>query len=312
MISIIIPLYNESENVSFLYAELIKVISSLPPCEIIFVDDGSTDDTLSKLLLLPPPNGHSLKIISFTSHRGKSAALQAGFTMAFEDLIITLDGDGQDDPQDIPKMLNTLIDHIDVVTGWRSQRHDRFISKQLPSKIYNALIRFFFKVPFHDNNCPFRIYRKNVVHDIFLFGNYHRFILPILYNKGYKIQEIRVNHRNRLGGKSKYRLTRILTGFLDLIKINIALKIKNLSPFNRFMCVAIMTFVTITLLSISAVSIISKNNSLACFSSIMTFFSMITDLLFISSYLLASKMNKKNIKRNLQLKFYRNVDLRVH
>lgn len=309
MISVVIPLYNEADNVEYLYDELTRVISSLSePCEIIFVDDGSTDDTLNRLLLLAPPNGHRLKIISFVSHYGKSAALYAGFTIVFGELIVTMDGDGQDDPNDIPKMLNALNNYIDVVTGWRHQRHDRFLLKQLPSKIYNFLTRFVFKVPFHDNNCPFRIYRKDILNDIFLFKDYHRFILPILYNKGCQIREIPVNHRNRFRGKSKYRFTRIFTGLLDLFRIKMAIELNNLSRFVQLLYCIIIVLVNLTFLSLSVISIINKNNLFAYVSIILSLFGLTIGLLFASANSLISKINKKAVNRNLKLKFYYTVD----
>ncbi|MBY9000549.1 MAG: glycosyltransferase family 2 protein [Candidatus Heimdallarchaeota archaeon] len=218
MISVVIPVYNEEGNVIPLYTELEEVLSSLSQkYEIIFIDDGSTDNTLRNLLSLLEEGERNLKIIQLRKRFEKSAALVAGFSSTRGDIIITLDGDGQDDPKNIPRLLEKLTEGIDVVCGWRHNRKDSFLFKKLPSWIYNKLNRIFNKVNLNDSDCMLRVYRKEVISEIVLLGGDHRYIPAILFNKGFKFTEVKVNHRERKSGKSKYGIKRIFTGFSDLI-----------------------------------------------------------------------------------------------
>ncbi|MCG3223667.1 MAG: glycosyltransferase, partial [Candidatus Heimdallarchaeota archaeon] len=181
------------------------------------IDDGSTDNTLANLCSLLVEGERNLKIIQLRKRFEKSAALVAGFRLAAGDIIITLDGDGQDDPQNIPLLLEKLTEDIDVVCGWRYNRKDSFLFKKLPSWIYNQLNRAFNKVNLHDNDCMLRVYRKEAISEIVLLGGDHRYIPAILLNRGFKFVEVKVNHRRRHSGKSKYGVKRIFTGFSDLI-----------------------------------------------------------------------------------------------
>ena len=218
MISVVIPVYNEEGNVIPLHTELKEVLSSLSQkYEIIFIDDGSTDNTLVNLLSLLEEGEKNLRVIQLRKRFEKSAALVAGFRLTEGDIIITLDGDGQDDPQNIPHLLEMLTEDIDVVCGWRYNRKDSFLLKKLPSWIYNKLNRAFNKVNLHDSDCMLRVYRKEAISEIVLLGGDHRYIPAILLNRGFKFAEVKVNHRKRYSGKSKYGTKRIITGFSDLI-----------------------------------------------------------------------------------------------
>ncbi len=218
MISVVIPVYNEEGNVIPLYTELKEILSSLSQkYEIIFIDDGSTDNTLANLLSLLEEREKNLRVVQLRKRFEKSAALVAGFSSTSGDIIITLDGDGQDDPQSIPLLLDQLSDDVDVVCGWRYNRKDSFLFKKLPSWIYNKLNRVFNKVDLHDSDCMLRVYRKEAISEIVLLGGDHRYIPAILFNKGFKFTEVKVNHRKRNSGKSKYGVKRIFTGFSDLI-----------------------------------------------------------------------------------------------
>lgn len=262
MISIVIPIYNEGKNIEPFYTELKSVVEgSNCSFEIIFIDDGSTDDTWNILTGLVSPEGHQLKIIKLRSRSGKSAALQAGFNSSLGDIIVTLDGDGQDNPADIPHLLDEMTDNIDVIIGWRYQRKDKFLSKRLPSKIYNHIVRKLFGVPFHDNNCPIRAYKKHVLQDIFLYKNYHRLILPILYFRGYKIKEVKVNHRERMFGKSKYSMLRLVSGLLDVINAKLALELEKHPQKPRFLLLAIVFMIFFASLA-TTISLLNSINSI--------------------------------------------------
>lgn len=211
--SIIVPAFNEESNVAPLHAEIVKTMEKLnKPYEIIFVNDGSTDNTLKKLKNLSP-----IKIINLRKNYGQSSALDAGIKNAQGDLIITLDGDGQNDPKDIPKLINKL-NGYDVICGWRYQRKDpflkRFISngaKFLGTQMVNPGV--------HDSGCTLRVYKKEAVEDLNLHGELHRMIPAILRWQGFRITEVKVNHRPREHGYTKYNWKRIVKGFLDMINV---------------------------------------------------------------------------------------------
>ena len=225
MISVVIPVYNEEGNVIPLYAELTEVLSALAQkYEVIFIDDGSSDKTLANLRSLLDEGEKHLRVIQLRKRFEKSAALVAGFNSSKGDIIITLDGDGQDDPKNIPLLLERLTKDIDVVCGWRYNRQDSFLFKKLPSWIYNKLNRVFNKVNLHDNDCMLRVYRKEAISEIVLLGGDHRYIPAILLNRGFKFAEVKVNHRKRNSGKSKYGIKRIFTGFSDLITFRFLFK----------------------------------------------------------------------------------------
>lgn len=214
-ISIIIPVCNEGENVGELYNKLHTVLSKLgKTSEIIFVDDGSTDNTFEKLKSI---KDDEVKIIRFQTNYGKSAALSCGFKKSRGKFVITMDGDLQDDPKEIPRFLDELKE-FDMVSGWKSKRHDP-VSKTVPSRFFNALTRYITGVKIHDFNCGFKGYRNYVVKNVNLYGEFHRYIPALAHWKGYTVGEIEVEHHPRVHGKSKYGIERILKGFLDLITV---------------------------------------------------------------------------------------------
>jgi glycosyltransferase involved in cell wall biosynthesis len=214
-ISIVVPAYNESENLPALHMEITKVcLDNNYDFEIIFVDDGSDDDTASVLANLAP-----LKTIRFRKNFGQTAALDAGIKHASGDLIVTLDGDGQNDPADIPNLLRHLRDNdLDAVSGWRKNRKDT-LGKRFVSKVANFLRHFFINDNIHDSGCTLKIYKKECFEQLSLYGEMHRFIPALLKIKGFKIGEIEVNHRPRKAGKSKYGPTRAVKGFIDMISV---------------------------------------------------------------------------------------------
>jgi glycosyltransferase involved in cell wall biosynthesis len=223
MYSVVIPVFNEEGNIIPLYKELKEVLTKLSKeFEIIFVDDGSTDNTFSNLLSIIEQGEKNLQVIQFRRQFGKSSALTAGFQCVKGEIIITLDGDGQDDPHNIPSLIEELKDY-DVVCGWRYKRKDSFILKKIPSRIYNFLNRKINRLKIHDGGCALRVYRKEAVEDIILFGGDHRYLPVILQNRGFSITEAKVKHRPRLNGKSKYGVKRIFTGLADLFAVRFLL-----------------------------------------------------------------------------------------
>lgn len=215
-ISIIVPVYNEEKNVKELFAKLSDVLERLrKDYEIIFIDDGSTDNTFDILREL---NNQRLKVIRFRRNFGKSAALSAGFECAQGDLLITLDGDLQDDPEEIPNFLNKIAEGYDLVVGWKAERKDP-LKKKIASKVFNKLTAWLTGAKVHDSNCCFKLFKREVAKDIKIHGELHRYIPALAYWQGYRITEIKVKHHARKHGKSKYGFARLFKGFLDLITV---------------------------------------------------------------------------------------------
>lgn len=218
-ISVVIPLLNEQENIRTLCRELTDVLSTAAEgdYEILFVDDGSTDDTFAVLSDLHAADRH-VRVIQFRRNFGKSAALAAGFASAQSDVIFTVDGDLQDNPAEIPRFLKKLDEGYDLVSGWKYPRHDP-ISKTLPSKLFNLVTRVVTGIKLHDFNCGFKAYRREVVEDIRLYGELHRYIPILARQKGYRVAEIQVAHRRRNSGESKYGVSRFARGFFDFLTV---------------------------------------------------------------------------------------------
>lgn len=217
-ISIVIPVYNEEENIEPLYSRLKKTLESLKEdYEIIFVDDGSNDRTLELLEDIQRNDSHVL-ILSLRRNFGQTAAFAAGFDFARGDVIITMDADLQNDPEDIPRLLELIKDY-DLVSGWRKERKDPFFTRRLPSMIANWLISKVTGVRLHDYGCSLKAYRKDIVKNLRLYGEMHRFIPAIASWYGVRIAEVPVKHHPRLKGKSKYGLTRTFKVLLDLVTV---------------------------------------------------------------------------------------------
>jgi glycosyltransferase involved in cell wall biosynthesis len=214
-LSIVIPVYNEVGNIVPLYDRLTEVLRSIgKPYEMIFIDDGSTDDTVKALEGLHDP---LVKVVRFQRNFGKAAALSCGFSRSTGKIVITMDGDLQDDPREIPRFIQAL-ETFEVVSGWKQKRNDP-LSKVIPSRIFNAMTRAVTGIKLHDFNCGFKGYRHYVVKNMSLYGEMHRYIPAIAHLKGYTVGEIAVEHHPRVNGKSKYGAKRLFSGFLDLITI---------------------------------------------------------------------------------------------
>lgn len=219
MLSVVIPAYNEEENVPILYEKLKKVLDGLgQDYEIIFVDDGSTDGTYQRLKQLAEKDSR-LKVIRFKRNYGQTAAMSAGFEHAKGDVIITLDADLQNDPEDIPILLEKLKEGYHVVSGWRKDRKDPFLSRRLPSMVANWLISKITGVHLHDYGCTLKAYRAEMVKDLELFGDMHRFLPALTKRRGAKITEVVVRHHPRMFGKSKYGIGRTVRVLLDIMLV---------------------------------------------------------------------------------------------
>jgi len=223
MISVIIPAYNEEENIEPLYKKLEQALSEVnTDYEIIYVDDGSTDNTFKVLKELHEMDS-SVKIIKFRRNFGQTAALSAGFDHAKGDVIITMDGDLQNDPEDIPLLLKKIGEGYDIVSGWRAERKDPFFTKKLPSKFSNWLASKLTGVKLHDFGCTLKAFRREVVENINLYGEMHRYIPALASWMGISIAEVKVRHYPRQHGKSKYGIMRLMRGMLDLVTVKFLL-----------------------------------------------------------------------------------------
>ena len=215
-ISVVIPLLNERETL----AELVRRIDSSSGdarYEIVLIDDGSTDGSWAAIQELHAQRG-SVRAIRFRRNFGKAAALAAGFAEASGKVIITMDADLQDDPKEIPRMLQKIDEGYDVVSGWKQRRFDPW-HKRWPSLVFNTILRYFSKLPLHDFNCGFKAYRKEVLEEIDLYGEMHRFVPVLASARGFRVAEITVEHHPRMHGSSKYGWSRIPKGLLDLATV---------------------------------------------------------------------------------------------
>lgn len=218
--SVVVPLYNEEESLRPLFNEIKKGFAALNyniDYEVIFVDDGSTDKSLEIIKELARQDA-KVKFISFRKNYGKSAALQTGFKEVTGDVVITMDADLQDDPMEIGNLLSKLEDGLDLVSGWKKKRHDPFIKKHT-SKIFNFITRKMSGLKIHDLNCGLKAYKREVIQNIRIYGELHRYI-PVLADwQGFKVGEIVVKHHPRRYGKTKFGISRFFKGFVDLLTV---------------------------------------------------------------------------------------------
>jgi glycosyltransferase involved in cell wall biosynthesis len=219
ILSVVIPIYNEEESIYPLYSEITAAVDGLyRGFEIIFINDGSLDGSMKTLRDLHRKDKR-VKVINFRKNFGQSTAISAGFDFCTGDVVVTLDGDLQNDPADIPMVIDKLLEGYDMVNGWRKNRKDKFVSKKLPSFFGNKLISFITKVKLHDYGCSLRAFKREVAKNLTLYGEMHRYIPAIASRMGIRSVEVPVNHRARQHGKSKYGLGRTFRVVLDLISI---------------------------------------------------------------------------------------------
>lgn len=219
-VSAVVPLFNEEGNVEALYKELSSSLSGTKDgYEIIFVNDGSTDSTLSILKKIAGSD-RKVKVINLTKNFGQSAAFQAGFDNSRNAVIVTLDGDLQNDPADIPPMVKLLEEEsTDAVVGWRRKRMDPLFSKKIPSYFANMLISSFLNLKIHDTGCSLKAFKREVLSEVRLYGEMHRFMPYLMSARGFRISEIPVNHRKRHREKSKYGIERTFKVILDMLTV---------------------------------------------------------------------------------------------
>lgn len=218
-LSIVIPVYNEEENVEPLIQEINAAVRPLgKPYEIVVVDDGSRDATFSVLARLHLRDS-CLRVVRLKRNFGQTAAIAAGLAYADGDVVVLMDGDAQNDPKDIPALLAELKKGNDLVCGWRSNRRDPFLNRRLPSMIANHLVSLTTQVKLHDYGCTLKAMRRDVAKNLKLYGEMHRFIPAIAYERGARVAELKVNHRPRMRGDSKYGIARTLRVILDLLTV---------------------------------------------------------------------------------------------
>ena len=219
VISVVVPVHDEERSVALLYDELRSALEPLDaPWEAIFVDDGSTDGTFSALTRLHAAE-QNVRVVRLRRNFGKAAALVAGFDQARGETVVTIDGDLQDDPAEIPRLLAKLDEGFDLVSGWKTRRRDP-LSRRILSRIFNRVTSAFSGVRMHDMNCGLKAYRAEVVHGLRLYGELHRFIPVLAHYRGFRIAELPVNHRPREHGRSRYGVERYVRGFLDLLTVS--------------------------------------------------------------------------------------------
>jgi glycosyltransferase involved in cell wall biosynthesis len=224
-LSVVIPVYNEVESLRPLYEQLRPVLERLPfPSEVVFVDDGSTDGSFAVIEELHRQYP-GIRAVRFRRNYRKAAALAAGFTEARGRVVITMDADLQDDPEEIPRLLEALESDLDLVSGWKRKRHDP-LSKTLPSKVWNRVTSCVAGVRLHDFNCGLKAYRREVTEDVlpYLYGELYRYLPAIAHWSGYRVGEIPVQHHPRRYGRSKFGARRLLSGFLDLLSITFVVR----------------------------------------------------------------------------------------
>jgi glycosyltransferase involved in cell wall biosynthesis len=222
-LSLVIPVFNEAKNLEELHTEITDSCTQLErPYEILFIDDGSWDETFVVLKKIQKKDPR-VRIIRLRKNFGQTAALSAGFDHARGNIIITLDADLQNDPKDIGPLIQKIQEGHDIVSGWRAKRKDRFLTRRLPSAIANRLISLITRVRLHDYGCTLKAFRSDVIKNIELYGELHRFIPAIASNIGVSIAEVKVNHRLRRHGKSKYSIWRFPKVILDLLTVKFLL-----------------------------------------------------------------------------------------
>jgi glycosyltransferase involved in cell wall biosynthesis len=222
-LSIVIPVRNESPNIKRLYDDLTATLmSGNRSYELIVIDDGSTDDTFAQLAALQARDPH-LRVIRFRRNFGQTAAFAAGFAFARGRLVVTADGDNQNDPADIARMADEIDQGYDIVCGWRKDRKDTLITRRVPSMIANKLISWATGVELHDYGCSLKVFRAEVVKPLRLYGEMHRFLPAIASEFGVRLKEVVVNHRPRTAGTSKYGLSRTVRVVLDLLTVKFLL-----------------------------------------------------------------------------------------
>jgi glycosyltransferase involved in cell wall biosynthesis len=219
MISVVVPVHDEERSVALLYDEVQAALDPLgEPWEAVFVDDGSTDGTFAALTRLHAHTNNT-RVVRLRRNFGKAAALAAGFAQAQGETVVTIDGDLQDDPAEIPRLLAKLDEGFDLVSGWKAKRRDP-LRRRILSRVFNSVTSRVSGLRLHDMNCGLKAYRAEVVRGLRIYGELHRFLPVLAHYRGYRVAELPVNHRPRPHGRSRYGLERYVRGFLDLLTVS--------------------------------------------------------------------------------------------
>ena len=250
MISVIIPIYNEEANIIKLSESILNALSDID-FEVLFINDGSTDNS-EKIIESISQKHSNMKLINLRRNYGQTAAMQAGFDHSKGDIVIPMDGDLQNDPKDIPMLIEKINEGYDVVSGWRKIRSDKKFTRIIPSKIANMIISKISGIHLHDYGCTLKAYRKEILHDIKLYGEMHRFIPIYASWEGAKVTEVAVHHHPRTAGKTKYGLSRIPRVILDLLVIRFFDKSLD-RPIHLFGQFGLVMFLVAFLLSLLAI-----------------------------------------------------------
>lgn len=217
-LSIVIPVFNEQDSLTELHREIDAVASENGyDVEIIMIDDGSTDESWATMKSIASEDAR-VQCLRFRRNFGKAAALRAGTNASTGELIVTLDADLQDDPAEIPKLIEELDRGFDLVSGWKKERHDP-LGKRIPSRVFNSMVGWLTGVKLHDHNCGFKVYRREIFDEVRLYGEMHRFVPVLAAARGFRVSESVVHHRPRVHGRSKYGWSRLPKGFLDLLTV---------------------------------------------------------------------------------------------
>jgi glycosyltransferase involved in cell wall biosynthesis len=240
-ISVVVPVFNEQDSLPLLHQRLTEVLAeSGYSYEIIVADDGSTDGSFDILRELQAKD-ERLRVVRFRRNYGQTAAFSAGFDRAQGEVVITIDADLQNDPADIPALMAKMAEGYDVVSGWRVDRQDRFLDRRLPSIVANRLIAWTTGVRIHDYGCSLKAYRRDVMADVQLYGELHRFLPALAYNAGARVTEIPVSHHPRRFGKAKYGLSRTLKVFLDILAVRFLMSYST-RPIHIFGLLGLLSF----------------------------------------------------------------------
>jgi dolichol-phosphate mannosyltransferase len=218
VISVVVPVFNEERSIALLYEELQAALDPVGEWEVVYVDDGSTDGSFAALTRLHAAH-ENVRVVRLRRNFGKAAALGAGFGQAAGEVIVTIDGDLQDDPAEIPHLLAKLDEGFDLVSGWKAKRRDP-LARRAFSRIFNFAVGVVSGVHLHDMNCGLKAYRASVVRGLPLYGELHRFLPVLAHQRGFRIAELPVNHRPRAHGRSRYGFERYLRGFFDLLTVS--------------------------------------------------------------------------------------------